>query len=51
MKKTILPRLIAAMTAAVVSLSLLEAVATMGQGTGADDAVARLEAVISTVNA
>jgi hypothetical protein len=48
MKKTILPRLIAAMTAAVVSLSLLEAVAAMGQRDGAAVAVAGLEAVLST---
>jgi hypothetical protein len=31
MKKAILPRLFAAMTAAVVTVSLLDAVATMGQ--------------------
>lgn len=31
MKKAILPRLFAALTSAVVTLSLLDAVATMGQ--------------------
>jgi hypothetical protein len=38
MRKAILPRLFAALTAAVVTVSLLDAVATMGQDPHADRA-------------